>query len=111
MAQDSADGKYEAIPSYCRRPRSKEGEVAMPRYRRDHLRMIKSSLPPTEREMEEYTKDAWCADNLASVRIPDTSSNRWIRFGNIPERFRPAAKQWCRFLLARFSFGHCNSRI
>jgi integrase len=83
----------------------------MPRYRRDHLRMIKSSLPPTEREMQEYTKDAWYADNLANVRIPDTSSNRWIRFGNIPERFRPAAKQWCRFLLTRFSFGHCISRI
>ena len=28
----------------------------MPRYRRDHLRMLKSSLPPTEREMAEYPK-------------------------------------------------------
>lgn len=83
----------------------------MPRYRRDHLRIVEQRLSPTEREMAEYAKDAWHADNIASARIPDTSSSRWIRFEKVPERFRPVAKQWCQFLLARFSFSHCVQRI
>jgi integrase len=83
----------------------------MPQYRRDHLRPVQKSFSAAEREMAEYAKDAWYADNLASVRIPDTSYCRWIRFEKIPERFRPVTKQWCQFLLARFSFSQCIKRV
>lgn len=83
----------------------------MPRYRRDHLRMVEKHLSASEREMAEYAKDAWHADNIASARIPDTSHARWIHFEKLPERFRPTVKQWGQFLLARFSFSNCIQRI
>ena len=83
----------------------------MPRYRRDHLRMVEKHLSASEREMAEYAKDAWHADNIASARIPDTSNARWIHFEKLPERFRPTVKQWGQFLLARFSFSNCIQRI
>ncbi len=78
--------------------------------RRDHLREIRN-LSPSERSLIEYTKDSWNADNLVGIRYPDTSSDRWIQFEKVPERFRPLAKQWCQFLLARFSFTHGRERI
>jgi len=87
------------------------GVLSMPRYRRDHLRLVSRNLSESEREAAEYAKDAWCADNLVGVRISDTSSNRWLRFEKIPEPFRPIAKQWCQYLLARFSFTHCVGRL
>jgi len=83
----------------------------MPRYRRDHLRMVEKHLSASERERAEYAKDAWHADNIASARIPDTSNARWIHFEKLPERFRPTVKQWGQFLLARFSFSNCIQRI
>src|SRR5690348_6721547 len=78
--------------------------------RRDHLRETKY-LSPSELALLEYTKDSWNADNLVGVKFPDTSSDRWIHFEKIPEQFRSLAKQWCQFLLARFSFTHCRQRI
>ena len=79
--------------------------------RRDHLREIKH-LSPSELAQLEYTKDSWNADNLIGIKYLDSSSDRWIHFGKIPERFRPLAKQWCQFLLARhFSFTHCRQRM
>jgi len=81
----------------------------MPR-RRDHLRVVQP-LSPSERAVAEYTKDSWNAEHLVGVKYSDASSNRWIHFGGIPEQFRPLAKQWCQFLLARFSFSNCISRV
>lgn len=78
--------------------------------RRDHLREVRN-LSPSERTLIEYTKDSWNADNLVGIRYPDTSSDRWIHFEKVPERFRPLAKQWCQFLLARFSFTNCRQRM
>jgi integrase len=78
--------------------------------RRDHLREVRN-FSPSERTLIEYTKDSWNADNLVGIRYPDTSSDRWIHFEKVPERFRPLAKQWCQFLLARFSFTNCRQRL
>ena len=78
--------------------------------RRDHLQEIKQ-LSPSELAQLEYIKDAWNADNLVGIKYLDTSSVRWIHFEKIPERFRSLVKQWCQFLLARFSFTHCGDRV
>ncbi|SRR5260370_4658109 len=78
--------------------------------RRDHLREVRD-LSPSELAQLEYTKDAWNAENLVGIKYLDTSNDRWIHFEKIPERFRPLAKQWCQFLLARFSFSHCRQRM
>jgi len=78
--------------------------------RHDHLREIRN-LSPSERSLIEYTKDSWNADNLVGIRYPDTSNDRWIHFKKVPERFRSLAKQWCQFLLVRFSFSHCRQRM
>src|SRR5258708_32623775 len=78
--------------------------------RHDHLHEIRT-LSPSERALIEYTKDSWNVDNLVGIRHSDASSDRWIHFEKIPARFRPLVKQWCQFLLARFSFTHCADRV
>ena len=82
----------------------------MPR-RLDHIHVVERPLSPAEQTLIEYSRDVWYAGNLAGVRQVDTASNWWIHFEHIPERFRPLAKEWCKFLLARFAFTHCAERI
>src|SRR5260221_760142 len=111
MGEGPADRRYEPIPCSCCESSSTRGGVKMAGgRRRDHLREVRN-LSPSERTLIEYTKDSWNADNLVGIRYPDTSSDRWIHFEKVPERFRPLAKQWCQFLLARFSFTHCRQRM
>jgi integrase len=78
--------------------------------RHDQLHEVRT-LSPSERTLIEYTKDSWNAENLVGIRYPDTATDRWIHFGKIPAQFRPLVKQWCQFLLARFSFTHCGDRV
>src|SRR5260370_40320309 len=82
----------------------------MPR-RLDHIHVVERPLSPADQTLIEYTKDVWYAGNLAGVRQVDTASNWWIHFEQIPERFRSFVKEWCKFLLARFSFTHCVDRV
>ena len=58
------------------------------------------ALSCSESAEAEFAKDIWDARNLPGVHYSDHHSTPLLNFTQIPERFRPAVKQFLRFLLS-----------